>query len=127
MCLHACDGWSSEGLKEPIQLTSACELAKGSAALDGRLIRFRSEWEVGVEHVRAFDSRCPRINLFLRGANPSVDLTLCSEEGMRFGCPVNPDFKVQATFTGVFHDWNSKGGSIVVISMTEISSESGRK
>lgn len=125
MWLCACEGSSREASKEPIDIDSACELEKGGAALDGRLVRFRSEFDLGVEFVRAFDRRCPRIQLFLRTANRSVDFTLCSEEGMRFGCPVNPDFQVQATFTGVFHDWHSKGGSVDVISMTEIASQGG--
>jgi hypothetical protein len=79
-----------------------------------------------VEHVRVLDSECPQIMVFLRAADSNVDLTLCSEANLRYGCPVNPDFEVKATFTGVFHA--SKGGGVVdVISMTEVSGESGRK
>jgi hypothetical protein len=76
--------------------------------------------------VRVVDSRCPRINLFLhRAADSGLDLTLCSEAGMRFGCPVNPDFKVKATFTGVFHASNSNGGFVEAIAMNDVSSDSG--
>ena len=90
-------------------------------------MRFRSKFELGVEFVRVVDAKCPRINLFLRAADQSIDLSLCSEEGMRFGCPVNPDFKVSAAFMGVFHASKSDGGSVKVVSMTDISSESGPK
>jgi hypothetical protein len=126
VCLCACVGSSSQASKESSSFTSVCELAKGGAALDGRLVKFRSEWELGVEFARVVDSRCPRINLFLRH-DSSLDLTLCSETGMRFGCPVDPYLKVKATFTGVFHAWNSNGGSVEVVSMTDVSSDSGLK
>lgn len=126
MCLSACEGSRHETSKGPIELTSACELAKG-AALDGRLVRFRSGFDLGVEFVRVVDAGCPRINLFLRAADQSIDLTLCSEEGMRFGYPVNPDFNVKATFTGVFRAAKPDGGSVKVVSMTDISGERGPK
>ena len=122
MSLCACDGSSHATAQKPVNVTSACEFATDAAGLDGRLVRFRSEWDVAVEHVRVLDSECPRIMVFLHASDSNVDLTLCSQPNKRFGCPVNPDFKVKATFTGVFHA--SKGGGIVdVISMTEVSSE----
>lgn len=123
MCLCACDVSETETPKTQGDLTSACEIAKGGSALDGQLVRFRSEFDLGVEYVRVVDSRCPRIHLFLRAANPAVDLTLCSEEGMRFGCPANPDLKVKVTFTGVFHASKFEGGVVEVTSITEISSD----
>jgi hypothetical protein len=126
MSLCACDGSGSASPLEPANVTSVCELATGGAALDGRLVRFRSGFDVAVEHVRVLDSECPQIMVFLHASDSNVDLTLCSQPNNRFGCPANPDFKVKATFTGVFHA--SKGGGIVdVISMTEVSSESDRK
>jgi hypothetical protein len=126
MSLYACGGPGSAAALEPVNVTSVCELATGGAALDGRLVRFRSGFDVAVEHVRVLDSACPQLMVFLHASDSNVDLTLCSEPKKRFGCPANPDFKVKATFTGVFHA--SKGGGIVdVISMTEVSSESDRK
>src|SRR5688572_1165884 len=103
MSLCACDGSGSASLREPVNITSACELATDGAAFDGRLVRFRSGWDVAVEHVRVLDSECPQIMVFLRATDSNVDLTLCNEPNFRFGCPVNPDFEVKATFTGVFH------------------------
>jgi hypothetical protein len=124
--LCACDGSGSGSPQEPLNISSACELAKRGAALDGRLVRFRSGFDVAVEHVRVLDTGCPPIMVFLRAADSNVDLTLCNETNLRYGCPVNPDFEVKATFTGVFHA--SEGGGIVdVISMTEVSGESVRK
>ena len=122
MALCACDRSGGNSPQEPTQVASVCELATGGAALDGRLVRFRSRFDVGVEFVRAFDSECPRIMVFLRASSSNVDLTLCSEPGMRYGCPVDPYREVKATFTGVFR--GSKGGGVVqVTSMTEVASD----
>jgi hypothetical protein len=59
ICLNACDGSGKGSSEEPIEFASVCELAKNIAELDGRLVRFRSEWELGVEHARAFGPECP--------------------------------------------------------------------
>jgi hypothetical protein len=67
------------------------------------------------------------MSVFLHAVDSNVDMTLCSEANLRFGCPVNPDLKVKATFIGVFHASNLAGGVVDVISMTEVSDESGRK
>jgi hypothetical protein len=67
----------------------------------------------------------PRIYLFLRAADETIDLTLCSAEGMRFGCPVNPDFKVNATFMGLLHARKPGLASVTVLSMKDISSGRG--
>jgi small subunit ribosomal protein S10 len=80
----------------------------------------------GVEFVRVLDSQCPQIQLFLHAADSNVDLTLCSEPNFRFGCPVNPDFEVKATFTGVFHVRN-RVTYIDLISMAEVSRERSPK
>ena len=120
MSLCACDGSSHATAQKPVNVTSACEFATDAAGLDGRLVRFRSEWDVAVEHVRVLASGCPQLEVFLHhAADSSIDLTLCSEPNFRYGCPVNPDFAVKATFTGVFHASKS-GGVVDVISMTEI-------
>jgi hypothetical protein len=122
MSLCACDGSGSASSPEPTNVTSACELATSGTAFDERLVRFRSGFDVAVEHVRVLDSECPQIMVFLHAADSNVDLSLCSEPNYRFGCPANPDFKVKATFTGVFRA-SKNGGIVDVISMTEVSSE----
>ena len=124
--LCACDGSGSVSSQEPADFASACELATNAEALDGRLVRFRSGWDVGVEFVRVLDSQCPQIQLFLHAADSNVDLTLCSEPNFRFGCPVNPDFEAKATFTGVFHVVK-RVAYIDLISMAEVSSERSLK
>jgi len=127
LSLCACGGSGSASPQEPANATSACEFATDGAALDGRLVRFRSGFDVAVEHVRVLDSKCPQLMVSLHhAADSNVDLTLCSEPNFRFGCPGNPDFEVKATFTGVFHA-SKRGGIVEVISMTEVSGESGRK
>jgi hypothetical protein len=121
--LCSCGGSESSSPQQLVNVDSVCDLAIGGTALDGRLVKFRSGFEVAVEHVRANDSACPQAMVFLRADDSSVDLTLCSEANSRFGCPVNPDFEVKATFAGTFHA--SKGGGFVdVTSMTDIRSES---
>jgi len=123
IALSACDGSGRVSAQEPANVTSVCELATDAADLDGRLVKFRSGWEVGVEFVRVLDSECPQMQVFLHHVTDSnVDLTLCSEPNMPFGCPVNPDFAVSGTFTGVFHA-SKRGGYVDVISMTEVSSK----
>jgi hypothetical protein len=124
--LCACVGRGSTSPQQSVKVISACELATdGAATLDGQLVRFRSGFDVAIEHVRVVDSQCPEIMVFLRAGDSNVDLTLCSEKDSRFGCPVNPDFHVKATFTGVFRA--SKGGGIVnLVSMTEVSSARAR-
>jgi hypothetical protein len=123
--LCACDGSGSASPQEPANVTSVCQLATDGGILDGRLVRFRSGFDVAVEHVRVVDSKCPQIMVFLHhAADSNVDLTLCSEPNSRFGCPVSPDFKVKATFTGVFHA-SKTGGVVDVISMAEVSGEGG--
>jgi hypothetical protein len=124
--LHACDGARMASPGAPVDLSSACELEKG-AAFDGQVVRFRARFEGGVEHVRAFDEGCPRINLFLRADNPGVDLSLCSEKDMRFGCPFNSDLEVKATFSGVFRASKSDGGSVTVTSISDVVSEAERE
>lgn len=122
MTLCGCVGSTSASPQESANVTSACELASDGAALDGRLVSFRSGFVVGVEHVRVVDPRCPSLMVFLRAADSKVDLTLCSQPNIRFGCPVNPDLEVKATFTGVFRA-SKRGGIVNVISMTEVSSD----
>ena len=121
MALCACVGRGDTSSGKPINVGSVCELATKTAAFNGRLVRFRSGFDVAVEHVRVVDSRCPGIMVFLHSEHSGVDLTLCTEKDQRFGCPVNPDLEVRATFTGVFR--GSKGGGIVdLISMDDLSS-----
>lgn len=125
--LCACNGLDSVSPQEPVSVTSACQLATNGAALDGRLVRFRSGLDFAVEHVRVLDPECPQLMVFLHTtADSNVDLTLCSEPNSRFGCPVSPDFKVKATFTGVFHA-SKTGGAVDVLSIAEVSGEGGGK
>lgn len=59
-------------------------------------------------------------------ADSNVDLTLCSAPDSRHVCPVDPDFEVKATFTGVFHASRDGGGHVAVTSMTEVSGKNDR-
>ena len=127
VALCACDGLDSVSPQELVSVTSACQLATNGAALDGRLVRFRSGLDFAVEHVSVVDPECPELMVFLRTtADSNVDLTLCSEPNSRFGCPVSPDFKVKATITGIFHA-SKTGGVVDVISIAEVSGEGGGK
>lgn len=100
-----------------------CRLVAEGRDFDKRIVRVRSRFGAGAEHVRLFDSECPESSVFAVSPDGRVDITLCRTDklAVKFGCPVDGESGVRATFTGMYHFVSDGVGRIDVRSMTDVS------
>lgn len=100
-----------------------CRLVAEGRSFDNRLVRVRSGVGAGVDHIRLFGKECPASTVFAVSLDGGVDLTLCRSRELSemFGCPVDGESGVRATFTGTYHFVSDGVGRMDVRSMTEVS------
>lgn len=100
-----------------------CQLVTAGRMNDGRRVRVRADFGAGADYVRLFDPACPSNSVFAKSVREDVDLTLCRSDELaaKFGCPVNGESGVKATFEGTYHYTSSTVGRLDVDEMSEIS------
>jgi hypothetical protein len=100
-----------------------CQLVIDGKVNDGRRVRVRAAFGSGVDFVRLFDQSCPSYSVFVRGMRDEVDVTLCRSDALadKYGCPVNGESGVRATFTGIYHYSSKMYGRLDVDEMADIS------
>lgn len=117
-------GGGETGKTGPVDI-ALCQLVRDGRSYDGRRIRVRAKFGSASEYIELFDEECPLNFVFVESTNSDVDVTLCRSDELseKYGCPVNRESGVKATFTGTYHYTSSTVGTVTVDVMSDISAE----
>ncbi len=83
---------------------SVCEVVSSGSRYEGQRLAVRGQFVAILEIREIREKKCPSLSLVMARVADGVDVSLCSSVELSdlYGCPVNPDLNVAATFVGVY-------------------------